>query len=70
MEEETRNFLIRIVHTLSLVLLWMMANLLFGIYLGFGFFEIAPSAANWIYYFLSLSGLVLLLLYLRNRWKI
>jgi hypothetical protein len=70
MEDEARDFLIRIVHTLSMVLLWMLANLLFGIYLGYGFFEGSPSWTHITYYILSLSSFVLLLRHLRKRWKL
>ena len=38
MEDETREFLVRILNTVAIVLVWMMANVFIGIYKGYAFF--------------------------------
>lgn len=70
MEDETREFLIRIAHTISLVLIWMIANMMVGIYYGLGFFEESPGWQNILYYIISLGALIYLLIYLRKRWNL
>ncbi|MBU3713712.1 MAG: hypothetical protein FGM46_02050 [Ferruginibacter sp.] len=70
MEDETRAFLVLIANTISKVLLWMMANVFFGIYMGWGFFEISPDWKNWLYYFLFGASFVLLFWHLKRKWKI
>jgi hypothetical protein len=66
MEDETRNFLVLILNTISLVLIWMIANVFIGIYLNLGFFETTPTWKN----FFFLSTLVWLFIYLRRKWKL
>ncbi|MFZ1529408.1 MAG: hypothetical protein WAT19_11680 [Ferruginibacter sp.] len=68
-EQETRDFFIKIVNSIAIVLLWMIANVFFGIYMGFGFFEGSPSLKNIIYYLIFLITLYLLLRYLVKKWK-
>jgi hypothetical protein len=70
MEDDTRAFLVLIVNTMSLVLLWMMANVFFGIYIGYGFFEGSPSWENLLYYALAISSLVLILMRIKRKWNI
>ena len=70
MEDDTRAFLVLIVNTMSLVLLWMMANVFFGIYMGYGFFEGSPSWKNLLYFALAISSLVLILVRIKRKWKI
>jgi hypothetical protein len=70
MENETRAFLILIVNTISIVLLWMMINVAFGIYLGFGFFEGSPNWKNIVFYIMSLSSLIWILRSLKKKWNL
>lgn len=70
MENETREFLVRIVNTISKVLLWMMANVFFGIYLEYGFFEGSPDWTNIVYYILAAGTLLLLVRHLKSAWKL
>ncbi len=70
MEEETREFLILIVNTISMVLLWMMINVFTGIYMGYGFFENAPAWKNILYYLFLIGTFILLVLYLKKKWKL
>ena len=70
MEDDTRDFLIRIMQTISLVLVWMMVNVFIGIYKGYAFFEDHPYWTNYLFYTFSLISLVLLLLHLKKKWKL
>ena len=70
MEDDTRGFLILIVNTIAIVLLWMIANVLVGIYLNFAFFEDKPTWKNILYYIAFLISLFFLIRYLRRKWKL
>jgi hypothetical protein len=70
MEDDTRKFLILILNTISLVFIWMMLNVLAGIYFGLAFFEGTPGWKNYIYYLLFLSSLFFLVRYLARKWKL
>ncbi|MEO6488704.1 MAG: hypothetical protein ABIO04_02095 [Ferruginibacter sp.] len=70
MEDDTRAFLILILNTIALVLFWMMANVFFGIFLGYGFFETAPGLSNIIFYILFLTSLFFLIRHLKRKWKV
>ena len=70
MEDETKNFLVRIVQTISLVLIWMLLNVYFGIYKEYAFFEDRLNWTNYLFYSLSLISLVLLLRHLWRKWKL
>lgn len=70
MEDETREFLVRIANTVAIVLLWMMANVFIGIYKGFAFFEDKPDWKNNCYYGFLLLSFVALVFYLKRKWKL
>jgi ABC-type glycerol-3-phosphate transport system permease component len=70
MEDETRAFLIRIVNTVSIVLLWMMVNVFIGIYKGFAFFEERAGWKNYVYYIFLLASLIALIILLKHKWKL
>ena len=69
MEDETRAFLILIVNSIATVLLWMIANMVVGIYIGFAFFEGSPNWKNIVYYVIAFVTFILLIKRLRNKWK-
>lgn len=69
MEDETRVFLVKIVQTISEVLLWMMVNVYAGIYHELAFFDGRPGWKNIIYYVLFLATLVFLIWHIRRKWK-
>jgi hypothetical protein len=69
MEPDVKDFLIKIVQSISMVLLWMMVNMTIGIYYGFAFFENSPNWKNYIFDLFLLTSFVLLVLYLRKKWK-
>ena len=70
MESETKDFLIRIMQTISLVLLWMLVNVFIGIYKNYAFFEDHPNWTNCLYYAFFLITLVLLIVHLVRKWKL
>ena len=69
MEDETRSFFVLIANSIALVLAWMIANVLVGIYWNYAFFEGTPSWSNVIYYIISLVTFVLLTRYILRKWK-
>ncbi len=70
MEDETRAFLIRIVNTVAMVLLWMMTNVFAGIYEEWAFFSNKPDWINIGYYAYFLITLVMLIRYLKKKWEL
>ncbi len=69
MEPEVKAFLLRIINSLSMVLLWMMVNMTAGIFYGLAFFDNNPSATNILYWFFCLLSFAALVVYLRKKWK-
>jgi ABC-type glycerol-3-phosphate transport system permease component len=70
MEDETREFLVRILNTVAIVLLWMMANVFIGIYKGFAFFETRPDWTNCVYYVFLITSFIFLIIHLKRKWKL
>ena len=70
MESETKDFLIRIINTISIVLVWMLVNVFIGIYKGYAFFEEHPNWANYLYYAFLLISFVLMIRHLKKKWKL
>jgi hypothetical protein len=69
MEEGTRNFLVLIMQTASSIILWLLTNIFFGIYLKYGLFESMPSITNIVYYIIFIIGSFFLFKYFKKRWK-
>jgi hypothetical protein len=69
MEDDTRKFLLTIVNTIAMILIWMIAQVLAGIYFDLAFFENRPSIFNIAYYLFFVSTLILLFIYIRRKWK-
>lgn len=70
MENDTRAFLILILNTIAWVLIWMIANVLFGIFMGYAFYENSPGWGNIVYYIISGATFILLIWHLRKKWKV
>lgn len=68
-EDNPQAFLVLIVQTISVVLIWMIANVLVGIYFGYAFFADSPDWKNIVYYVFLIATFVLLLKYLIKKWK-
>lgn len=69
MEEETKDFLVAIMQTASLLILWMLANVIIGIRFKYGLFENSPSLKNYFYYAAFFISLYILARYLIKKWK-
>lgn len=69
MEDETRDFLVKIATSISVALLWLLINTTIGIALNFAFFEDKPGIGNYIFYAWLLGSLIALVIYYRKKWK-
>ena len=69
MEQDVKEFLLRIVQTISMAMLWLLLNMTIGIYFDLAFFEGTPTIWNYIFYLWFLITFILLLIYFRNKWK-
>lgn len=69
MDPDVRFFLVTIVQSISMVLLWMLLNMTIGIYYGFAFFDEGLKVGNYIYYPLMVISFILLIRYLKNKWR-
>ena len=69
MEPDVKAFLLMIVQSISMCMVWLLLNMTFGIYYDYAFFEGTPSLGNIIYDVFFLTSLILLILYLRKKWK-
>lgn len=69
MENETRDFLVLIANSIAWVLIWMILNVLFGIYLEWGFFTGKPGWKNILYYVFSIASLIFLVRRLIKKWS-
>jgi hypothetical protein len=69
MEDNAKNFLVLIVQTVSSIILWLMINILVGLYLKYGMFEKSPSIINIIYYVVFAIGSYFLFRYFKKRWQ-
>jgi hypothetical protein len=69
MEEDAARLLVKIVKTISIVIVWMMITMTFGIYFGWFFYYKMPTIGNIICYLFIAITLVLVLIYLRKLWK-
>ena len=69
-EDETREFLVRIINTVAIVLVWMMVNVFIGIYKGYAFFENSPGWTNYVYYVFLVASFIFLVFHLKRKWKL
>ncbi|MBA4195930.1 MAG: hypothetical protein C0459_00090 [Chitinophaga sp.] len=69
MEPAVKAYLIRIVRTLSLGLLWMILNSTFGIMYSYAFIENKIKLGNIIFYFFFLVSLAAYLRYIIKLWS-
>lgn len=67
-EDNPQKFLLQIVQTISMVLLWMIVQVFAGIFIGLGFFEGTPGWPNLLYYIFLLISLAWLIRYVKRKW--
>jgi hypothetical protein len=69
MEPDIKNFLSKVMSSLSMSLLWLLLNSTIGIGFNYAFFENKPSPGNYIFYAWFLVSLYFLVAYLRKKWN-
>lgn len=69
MEPDVKAFLLRIVQSISMALLWMLVNMTAGIYFNLAFFEGPIHVWNILYYIFLITTFVFLIIYLKKKWK-
>ena len=69
MEEDAARLLVKVVKTISIVIVWMVLTMTIGIYLGWFFYYKTPTIGNFICYVFMATTLVLVLIYLKKLWK-
>lgn len=69
MEPEVKAFLLRIVQSLSMTMVWLLINMTVGIYFNYAFFDDTPTLGNYIYGVFLVGSFILLLIYLKQKWK-
>mgnify|MGYP000346609052 FL=1 len=69
MEPEVRAFLIRIVNTISMGMLWMLTNATAGIKFGYAYPEKEFTLGNYIFYAWLVLSLVALIWYMIRLWS-
>ncbi len=69
MEPDVREFLIRIMQTISMALVWLLINMSVGIYYGFAFFEGHATWGNYLYYICFIASFGWLIYYFKKKWK-
>ncbi len=68
MEPEVKEFLRRVITTLSIGLLWMVINSTAGIMYGYAFFEHGIKLGNILFYIWFLASLTMLIWYMYKLW--
>jgi ABC-type glycerol-3-phosphate transport system permease component len=69
-DDDAKDFLVRIINTIAMVMLWMMVNVFFGFYKDYAFFEQRLNWTNYLFYAFSLTSFVALIVYLYRKWKL
>jgi hypothetical protein len=69
MEPEVKAFLVKIIKSLSIAILWMLLNMTLGIFFDFGFIHSSVSLANILFYIFLMTSLSALIWYLLRIWK-
>lgn len=68
-DPDVKKFLLNVLNSVSLVLLWMMACATAGIYFELGYTNGKPLIYTILFYAGMLITLLLLIRYLYNKWK-
>ncbi len=69
MEPEARDFLKRVMQTVSVGLLFLLMHMTVGIYFNWAFFENTPRIGNIIYYIIFITSLSALIYFYYRLWK-
>ncbi len=66
-EPNVQEFFVRIVQSISMIIIWLLVNMFIGIYLDYAFFEGSPTIGNYIFYSWFLISGVILFRYLKKQ---
>lgn len=69
MEEDAARLLLKVVKTITIVIIWLMLSMVIGIYFGWMFFYKSPTLGNFICYGFVAGTFVLMIIYLYRLWK-
>lgn len=69
MEPDVRKFLAAIVQSMSMTVLWMLLNTVFGIKMGLLFLDEEITIWHGVYYLCLISSFIWLVMYIRKKWK-
>ena len=69
MEPDIKEFLVKVMQSISMVIVWLLINMSVGIYFSYAFFEGRPTTGNYIYYVACLVSFTALIVYLKKKWK-
>ena len=69
MEPEVTAFLARIAKSISLILIWMLINTLFGVKKGYFFLDEKIGTGHIIFYAWFIASFILLFWYIIRIWK-
>ncbi|MBA2501133.1 MAG: hypothetical protein H0V30_15565 [Chitinophagaceae bacterium] len=70
MEPDIKKYLLRILNSMSVIVLWMMINATLGIYLGWAMIDDKLRLINIIFYAWLLGSFIFLVYYLFRKWKL
>jgi hypothetical protein len=68
-DPDVKKFLLKVLNSVSMVLLWMIACATAGIYFELGYTDGKPVIYTILFYAGMVITFVLLILYLYNKWK-
>lgn len=68
-EDDIRGFLVLIVQTLSMIILFIMVNLTLGLFFNLAFFEGNIGLKNILYYLFLLGSLIFVARYIHKKWS-
>jgi ABC-type glycerol-3-phosphate transport system permease component len=69
MEPDTKKYLLKVLNSLFVGLLWLSLNVLGGLYLGYGIIDKKLSLYNIFFFVWFLLSLLALLYYYYRTWK-
>ena len=68
-EDDIIGFLILIVQTLSMIILFIMVNVTLGLFFNLAFFEGSISLKNILYYLFFLWSIIFVVRYIHKKWS-
>ena len=68
-DDDVKAFLVKIINSISWVLIWMIASATAGLYFHLGEIYTKPQLGNIIFYLLMITSLIFLVRHLYKIWK-